>query len=43
MKSAKPKKPRAPKSAPDDAFERAHGFPARRIAGVDEVDRKSVV
>lgn len=39
MKSAKPKKPRAPKSAPDDALEREHGFPVARIAGVDEVGR----
>lgn len=29
----------SPKAGPDDSNERAHGFPAARIAGVDEVGR----
>lgn len=38
MKPAKTRTPAA-KAGPDDAIEREHGFPRRRIAGVDEVGR----
>jgi ribonuclease HII len=38
MSAAKTKTKRAA-SRPDDALEREHGFPERRIAGVDEVGR----
>ncbi len=39
MKPAKTRTPVAAKAGPDDAIEREHGFPRRRIAGVDEVGR----
>lgn len=39
MSPAKTPKPRPPKAGPSDVHERAHGFPARRVAGVDEVGR----
>lgn len=39
MKPAKTRTPAAAKAGPDDAIEREHGFPRRRIAGVDEVGR----
>jgi len=39
MKPAKTRTPAAAKTGPDDAIEREHGFPRRRIAGVDEVGR----
>ena len=39
MKPAKTRTAAAAKAGPDDAIEREHGFPVRRIAGVDEVGR----